>query len=221
MRYNTAGPAWGAIAATPTGAGASTSMDPNAPPAVTEALRALPDAAIPVGTLSRLLGSRAHGLALVFLALPDALPIPIPSLSVVLGLPLTLISLHLLVYGESGALPGWLGRRQVPASLVRFLKTRAVGILSFGERFSRPRWRPIARRERMVGFASLLLSLLLLLPVPLLNTPPSLCLLLLGWGLTRKDGAIVAAGFAATVVLLGLVAVAAIESWQLLVALAA
>jgi hypothetical protein len=40
--------------------------------------------------------------------------------------------------------------------------------------------------------------MLLLLPLPLFNTPPALCLALLAWGMVQRDGAAVAAGLAGT-----------------------
>lgn len=51
---------------------------------------------VSLGALLTALGSRAHGIALVLLALPDTLPLPIPSTSTVLGIPLVLIAAHLV-----------------------------------------------------------------------------------------------------------------------------
>jgi hypothetical protein len=45
-----------------------------------------------LGDLVRQSGSRTHGLALLLFALPEALPIPVPSISIVLAIPLILIS---------------------------------------------------------------------------------------------------------------------------------
>jgi hypothetical protein len=50
-------------------------------------------------------GTRAHGCALLLLALPDTLPLPLPSLSAVLALPLLAITAHLAFFGGSGGLP--------------------------------------------------------------------------------------------------------------------
>ena len=62
----------------------------------------------------------------------------------------------------------------------------------------------MAGRERLVGLVCLLLSLILLLPIPFFNTPPAIAMALLSWGLIRRDGAFVLVGLmaAATVVLL-------------------
>jgi hypothetical protein len=60
------------------------------------------------------------------------------------------------------------------------------------------------------------LSLLLLLPLPLVNTPPAVCLLLLAWGLMRRDGVFVLAGLVGTVALLAVVGWAAVASRDLL-----
>lgn len=190
-------------------------MPPNEP-GLADALRAMPDEAMTLGQLLARLGSRAHGLALVVLALPDIIPLPVPSVSAIVGVPLVIVSAHLLVYGESGRLPLWLDRRRVPQAVVRLLKSRGAGALSLGERLARPRWPAIARRERAVGAASLVLALLLLLPLPLFNAPPAFCLVLLGWGLVRRDGALVLAGLAATLVVLAVVGLTALGALDLL-----
>lgn len=184
-------------------------------PHLSETLRALPDGQpVTLGSLAQLLGSRAHGLTLLVLALPDAVPLPLPSLSAVLGVPMVAVSLHLAVFGESGTLPRWLASRNIPAPIIGLLKNRLSGLFALGERLSRPRWSALAGRERAIGLVCLLLSLLLLLPVPFFNTPPALCLSVLAWGLIRADGAFVLAGLAATVPVLLLALFAAIWSWE-------
>ena len=178
---------------------------PDEPATLSDVLRMLPEGqSLAFSELSERLGSRVHGLALLLLSIPDAIPLPIPSVSLFLSLPMAAISLDLAIRGESGDIPDWLGRRRVPDAVIALLRTRLAGALARGERLSRQRWSTVAGRERLVGLVCLILSLILLLPIPFFNTPPAIAMALLSWGIIRRDGAFVFVGLmaAATVVLL-------------------
>jgi hypothetical protein len=172
--------------------------DPSERP-LSQVLAGLPaDRAVTLGELLTAFGSRANGAALLLLALPDSIPIPIPSVSAVVGLPLFLVSLHLLRYGDSGALPARLRERPVPPALIAALRGRLAALLARAEALTRPRWQIVAGRERLLGLVCLWLSVLVMMPIPFFNTPPSMCLVLLAWGMIQRDGAFVAAGLVGT-----------------------
>jgi hypothetical protein len=141
-------------------------------------------------------GTRAHGTALLLLSVPDAVPVPLPSFGAILGVPLALISLHLAVFGDAGGLPRRFASLRLPARSVGLMKRYVAPTIARAERVSRPRLAVIAGRKRLVGAVCVALSLLLLLPIPFMNTPPSLCLALLAWGMIQRDGLFVAAGLA-------------------------
>lgn len=156
---------------------------------------------VTLGALLSATGSRAHGVALLLLSLPEALPIPVPSAAAFLGVPLVAISAHLAVFGEAATLPRWLRRQVLPHRLVGVLRSRVAPVLGRAERMSHLRWAPLAGQERLLGLACLYLSVLLLLPLPFFNVPPALCLVLLAWGMVQRDGTAVAAGLAGTLAL--------------------
>lgn len=166
---------------------------------LSELLAALPEGqGLALGDILEGFGSRAHGTAILLLALPDAIPLPVPSVGGILGIPLALISLHLFLFGGEGHLPGRLSRWRLPPRGVSLLKRRVAPLLARAERISQPRLGAIAARQRLVGLVCLVLSVVLLLPIPFMNTPPSLCLALLAWGIIQRDGVFVLAGFAFT-----------------------
>lgn len=192
--------------------------DPSAPAApgtvvhrpLSAVLRDLPgDERMPLGDLMACMGSRAHGTALLLLSLPEAIPLPIPSASTFLGGPLAIISAHLAVLGEGSRLPRRVQRWPVPAALLALLRDRVAPGLERVERLSHPRWEDVAGREHLIGLACLWLSLILLLPLPFVNTPPALCIALLAWGMIQRDGAFVIAGIAGGVALTATLAAAA------------
>jgi hypothetical protein len=89
---------------------------------------------------------------------------------------------------------------------------RAVRVLKYLERLIHPRWRtPFEATQRVVGFVILLLSAILLLPVPLSNLPPALVILLISLALIEDDGVLLAAAFLGAVILLS---VASVAIWE-------
>lgn len=179
---------------------------------LTQVLRDLPvGRAVTLGDLLAATGARAHGVALLLLSLPEALPLPVPSASLILGLPLMGISLHLALFGEAGPLPRRLRERVLPSWFLAALRGRLAPMLARAERLSHPRWLRLARQERPLALVCLYLSALLLLPIPFFNVPPALCLVLLAWGMVQRDGVAVAAGIAGTVAVTA--ALAGLAGW--------
>jgi hypothetical protein len=156
-------------------------------------------AALPLRRVLASTGARAHGAAILLLALPESIPAPVPSVAAVLGVPLVLVSAHLAAFGERAALPERLLRFQVPGGLLAALARRLAGPLRRVERRTRPRLVRLARAERPIGAVCLVMSVLLLLPIPLMNVPPALALVLMAWGMVQRDGAFVAAGLGVAV----------------------
>lgn len=145
-------------------------------------------------------GARGHALGLAVFALPEALPIPLAGVSLLLALPLVLISTHLLLAGGRTPLPQALLRRRLDPRLLRAVGGKALALLRRVERISRPRLTRVVRQERLLAGACLLLALIVALPIPFWNMPPAICLLLISVGMLQRDGGLALVG------LLGLLA---------------
>ena len=158
-----------------------------------------------LGAMFGAMGSRVHGMVLLLLALPDTLPMPIPSTSTVLGIPLLIVAAHLVLFGEGSQLPRRAERIAVSPRVVRALARYAVPVLQFVERLSRPRLTFLLQSNRALGLVCLYLSIILLLPIPLMNALPALCLVAIALGMIQRDGLIVAVGIAGTVALTTLI----------------
>lgn len=143
-------------------------------------------------------GARVHGLALLLLVLPETVPLPLPSASLVLAIPLFLISLHLAIFGEGSRWPARLNTVQIKRSAVAATARYVSPVLEWFERMSRNRWRIVARHDRVIGIVCAYLSLILLLPIPFLNTPPAISMALIALGLIQRDGLLVMLGFVGT-----------------------
>ena len=168
---------------------------------ILRSLAARPEAHIPFGDVVMAAGSRVHGIALFIFVLPETLPLPLPSASGILGIPLLIISAHLAIFGEASHLPQRVLDLKIPRSIFIAISKYLGPVLEWLERLSRPRWSFFVREERPMGILCLYLSLILWLPLPLVNAPPAICLAAVALGIIHRDGMLIAAGLAGAVVL--------------------
>ena len=141
-------------------------------------------------------GHRAFGALLFILALPNLLPLP-PGSTTVLGLPLVIIAPQLLLGLPNLWLPTAAGRRRLKrADLARGFE-RAAPALRRIERLLAPRlgWVFGAIGDRLVGLVCTVLAVVLILPIPFGNILPSLTIAALSLGLTQRDGALGLVGY--------------------------
>jgi hypothetical protein len=179
---------------------------------IIDSLAALPERRIPFSAVVAAAGSRVHGFALLVFVLPEVPPLPVPSMSTVLGIPLIVISAHLALFGEGALLPARLQSITVPRSMLGAAARYLSPAFRWIERVSRPRLLWLVRRERLIGLVCLYLSVVLILPIPLFNVPPAASLAAVALGMIQRDGVLVVlgilGGIAVTGILAGLIDVA-------------
>jgi len=182
------------------------------------AARPAPD--LTLGELIESMGDRGHGLLIAALALPNVLPLYLPGLSAVFGLPLVFVALQLTLGRHKLWLPPVLSRRSITrATFARMSKAIAPWLARL-ERALKPRWPDFLgpTTERLAGSLAILLGLLLSLPIPLTNIPLAIPLVLIGLGLAERDGLMLAIGLALGVIVA--VAVLTLSGALILAALA-
>ncbi|QQP89610.1 exopolysaccharide biosynthesis protein [Skermanella sp. TT6] len=155
-----------------------------------------PDDRIVLGDLITLLGDRAFGALLLIFALPNMIPVPLPGLSTVLGLPMVLFAAQLMLGHPAPWLPARLARLTVRRETFLTMVGATKRYLVWAERLLRPRWSILTDGpgERLLGAVCLLLSLILILPIPLGNLLPAFAVALMALGLLEKDGVCVTIG---------------------------
>jgi len=162
------------------------------------------DETVTLGELRDRLARRGFGLFMIVLALPTLIPILPPGSAAIIGLLYILLSLQMLFGKDEPWLPKRLSRYRLSARAIAALRTRGIPFLRRIERFSRPR--PIRLDDRVVSrgvaLVVLLLGVILLTPLPFLNTLPALAVLFMGIGLLNRDRVFIAAGLLLTVVVL-------------------
>jgi len=151
------------------------------------------------------LHGRAFGALMIIFAFPNILPSP-PGLAGVLGLPLVFLSAQMML-GRLPWLPAFISRRSLPRTSFAALFNRATPWLARAERLLRHRL-PLmtsAAAQRGVGLVCLILSLVLILPIPFGNTLPSLAICLFALGLLERDGVWIIGGLAFSIFAIGFV----------------
>ena len=160
---------------------------------------------------------RSISALLLFLALPMALPIPAPGLSVLFGIPLIVVSAQLLLGRRRAWLPGSLARRSIGRSDFVAFVARALPTLRRLETSIRPRFGWMTGDWTMVpvGAICLLLAIIITLPVPLGHMLPGAAISLLALGLMERDGLVISLGLLAAGVALVVVVIAShgVATW--------
>ena len=153
-----------------------------------------------IGDLMEALGDRAIAALMFIFALPNVIPTP-PGTSSVLGMPLVFLSAQLAL-GLKPWLPGFISNRSMSIYDFRALVRRVIPFLSRAERLLRPRanWLIVPPMEYVVGLVCFVLAVILVLPIPFGNMTPALAICLMALGVMECDGWWVIAGFVASVV---------------------
>lgn len=146
------------------------------------------DERISIGELLTALRRRALGAMIFIFAVPVALPLP-PGVSTIFGAPLLFLTAQLML-----GLQPWLPRIITERSLTRreFAKivTTVAPWLHRAENVMKPRLTFVGQRPfvYVLGFACLVLSIILFLPIPLGNMLPALAVSIMSLGLLARDG---------------------------------
>jgi hypothetical protein len=160
---------------------------------------------ISLGDIVQAMQDRAHAALILLLAMPNVVPAP-PGTSTVLGVPLVLLSTQLML-GRPARLPHAMTGRSLPRSHFATTVRRVSPWLDRAESMLRPRLPPLTGppAARWVGGLCLLLSATLALPIPFGNMLPALAICLMALGLLERDGLWVLCGGLASALAMGLV----------------
>ncbi|WP_246329238.1 exopolysaccharide biosynthesis protein [Chthonobacter rhizosphaerae] len=144
---------------------------------------------ISIGTLLEGMQNRAFGALLIVFALPNAIPTP-PGTSTVLGIPLIFLAAQLALGWRRPWLPPVIADRSIPRDTFGSLVSSMLPWLQRAERLSRPRLVRLVRGPfaRVIGVLCLVLSLILVLPIPLGNMLPAFSICLLSIAVLERDG---------------------------------
>ncbi len=143
--------------------------------------------------------TQALALLLILFALPNILPSP-PGTTTIFGAPLVLLTLQMAM-GREVWLPRLVLDRALPRTGLMAILAKAQPYFARVERLLRPRLLVLTTpaAQRGLGALMVVLSVLIMLPIPLANTGPSIAITLIAIGLIERDGVFILAGIAAAI----------------------
>ena len=172
--------------------------------ALASAEAAVTDPAITLRALLSMLGEQGLLVFCGVLAAPFLLPLTVPGMSTVLGLPMLLIGFAVML-SRVPWLPERLLNRSLPAPTVRSVLGRVRGWAERFEHLVRPRLLGLTG-GRVVNFINgalvIVAVLLLMAPIPLVpfvNSLPAFAIILLCFGMAERDGVVILLGYLMTV----------------------
>jgi len=156
-------------------------------------LRGLADTAperVSLGDVTAALKERGIGIAVLCLALPNALPGPsLPGISALMGLPIAWLGLQMARGLDYPRFPRWLREWSVGRRRFVGLVARAAPLLDRLERWLGPRPGRLTRGpgRRLPGLALILYGVVLAMPIPLGNLPIAVAIMIVALGLIERD----------------------------------
>jgi hypothetical protein len=178
--------------------------------ALAETLAAVRDPVITLRELFILLGEQGLLMFCGVLATPFLLPVTVPMMSTVFGIPMLLIGFAVMV-SRVPWLPERLLDHRLSTPTVRQMLRKVHGWALRFEHLVRPRLLGLSGGPtiNIVNGGLIILAVLLLMAplplVPFVNTLPAFAVMLLCFGMAERDGAVIALGYFVTLVSLAYV----------------
>jgi hypothetical protein len=155
-------------------------------------------------------------LAMIFFALPVAIPLPYPpGFTTVMGTPLIILAFQMLIGYDKIHLPSKVNNYQINNTTLAMIAAKTVPMLRTMEQYIKPRFSftQSVYCEQLVGFMSLMCAISVAIPLPLTNAIPALGIVVMSLGLLNRDGLIVLLGFVVSIIGLLIASSAIIASW--------
>lgn len=169
---------------------------------------------ITLGEVTQHFGPRAFGALLFVLAIPNLLPLP-PGSTTILGAPIMILTPQMAIGVRRPWLPKTLDNRPIRKAWLRRAVDNVAPTLERIEKVSSPRftWMFSPWGVRLVGLACSALAFVLILPIPLGNILPSVTIGLFGLALVQRDGVLAIAATLLTIASVGALTVGLGAAW--------
>jgi len=181
-------------------------------------LAKLPEDDVSIGFIVLQMRRRSFGGIFIVLAALGLLP----GISFIAGLAMLVPAFQMAIGFRAPLLPRFIRQRRIGVAAVRALGSRAIPWIEKAERYVKPRWIPLTLPPMpiIIGFLTIGLALVVMLPLPFSNLPPALALMSFSLGLLERDGVMTGIGLilaTTALVIGGVMALMASEALLLLV----
>ena len=164
---------------------------------VAEVALRCPGEEITLGEMAEAFGDRAFGLLILLLCLPSLLPL----MASVFGTPMLILGVQMGLGRRVPKLPGFIARRTIKRADLLRLSGASSGWLKRVEQYVKPRpgFFTSPAGDRIFGWLTAYVALMLILPGPGTNGPPAFGNIVMALGLVEHDSRVVGLGMALTV----------------------
>ncbi|MEO0496714.1 MAG: exopolysaccharide biosynthesis protein [Pseudomonadota bacterium] len=172
---------------------------------------------ISIGDLAHVLRDRSFGAFLLVFSIPCLLPFP-PFTTILLGMPLVMITWQMMLGRTEVWLPRFLTRRSVTGARYNELLRKALPILVRIERRVRPRYWGLFQSNPLalpaVYIFCFATAITVVMPIPFGNWLPAFGCAFFGAALSQRDGLWIGVAAAISSLAIGIAAVVVFLAWQ-------
>jgi hypothetical protein len=163
---------------------------------VAEVAARFPGERISLGDMAEAFGDRAFGLLILLLLLPALLP----GAASVFGTPVLILGIQMGLGMRSPKFPRFIARRTIPRAALLRLGEGSPWVRKV-ERYVRPRpgWFTSPLGDRVFGWLTAYVAIMLILPGPGTNGPPAFGNIIMALGLIENDNRTTGIGMLVTV----------------------
>jgi len=164
---------------------------------VAEVAARIPGERISLGDMAEAFGDRAFGLLILLLLLPSLLP----GMASVFGLPVLILGIQMGLGRRTPKLPRFIARQSIRREDLLRLAGSSSKWLNKVERYVKPRpgFFTSPMGDRLFGWLTAYVALMLILPGPGTNGPPAFGNIVMALGLVEHDNRVTGWGVALTV----------------------
>jgi hypothetical protein len=145
---------------------------------------------VSVGYVLQVFGRRGFAFLLLVLSLLNIVIFMVPMISVLFGLPMVILAVQMILGLPMPVFPEVINRRTIPREALVQGLDRAIFWVEKIERYIRPRLLFLTgpHIDRAHAVLALVLAIMVTLPIPVFNVPPSIGLFFLAVGMLQPDG---------------------------------
>ncbi len=153
---------------------------------------------ISVGRILHIFGVRGFAFLLLMLSLLNIVIFMVPMISILFGLPMVILAVQMVLGLRVPMFPDFVRHRNIPRDALVQGLSRAVYGVEKAERYISPRFLFLAgpQADRVHAVLALVLAIMVTLPIPVLNVPPSIALAFLAIGMLQRDGLFIIIAYA-------------------------
>lgn len=165
---------------------------------LSEAVENFDGSHIAAGDLIYQFQRRSYGGVLLLLAILAL----IPGVSIFAGLAMFVPAYQLLIGMPAPVFPKTFSKREVSTAALKKWSPKVIYWVAKLENLIKPRWPELSGKiaRRILGLIIIILALVLTVPFPFSNFPPSLAVMCFALGLLERDGLMIAIGAAVSLV---------------------